>query len=169
MFIDRCFLPGGWTSELCGAGGLIHRRSTPTRNQRSFTKEDSPIDQKAGRVTCPAGEVRPIRGPVVRFPSSTSEAGALRPRPTGASPERGQTPTIHAQEGFRQHLRWHGGRRKGGRSCASVFPSSTPLPPTATARGLRARNIGLEESVFDLCRCAFMEDFSAIDRIGRAA
>lgn len=169
LSIDRGFLAGGWTSELHGAGGVIHCRPWPARNRGLFTKEDFRIDLEAGSVTCPAGEERPIQGPVVRFPSSTCEACALRPKCTRARPGQGRTVTIHEQEGLLQHLRVARRTPEGRKKLRERVPVEHALAHICNRQGTHARYVGLEKNVFDLCRYAFIENCFAIDRMERAA
>ncbi len=169
LYIDRGFLASHWTAEHHANGGRIVCRPWALRNRGLFTKRDFTIDVENAQVTCPGEHTQPITGRVVRFPSSACGPCPLRSRCTRAKAGRGRTISIHPQEALLQDLATRKTTPEGRAELRKRVPVEHSLAHICNRQGRRARYIGLEKNVFDLCRYAVIENCFAADRMERAA
>lgn len=169
LYIDRGFLASSWTTETFDAGHTVVCRPWAARNRGLFTKRDFLIDLEAASVTCPAGQVRPIAGRVVRFPAATCSACPKRPDCTRAKSGRGRSISIHPSEALMQHLTEAKKTSEGRAELRERVTVEHSLAHICNRQGRRARYVGVEKNVFDLCRYAFVENCFAADRWERAA
>ena len=169
LFIDRGFLASTWTTEHYEAGGRVVCRPWVPRNRGMFTKRDFTIDLKNSQVTCPGEHTRPITGRVVRFLNTTCGPCPLRRRCTRAKKGRGRSISIHAQEGLLQELTTRKTTPEGRAELRKRVPVEHSLAHICNRQGRRARYLGVEKNIFDLCRYAVIENCFAADRIERAA
>lgn len=167
LFIDRGFLASSWTADHYEAGGRVVCRPWMSRNGDRYAKRDFNIDMMRRIVTCPAGEIRPVNGNVVRFPKSACQPCPSREKCTKA--KAGRSISIHPQEPLLQDLT---ARKKtpGGRAeLRERVPVEHSLAHICNRQGRRARYTGIDKNIFDLCRYAFVENCFAADRMERAA
>lgn len=169
LFIDRGFLASNWTSETHETGGKVVCRPWPARNRGNFTKRDFDIDLDNAVVTCPAGQSKPITGKVVRFPASACDACRLRSKCTRAKHGRGRSISIHPQEALLQRLTAEKETPEGREELRKRVPVEHSLAHICNRQGPRARYIGVEKNILDLCRYAFVENCFAADRMERKA
>ncbi len=169
LFIDRGFLASEWTANHHDGGGRVVCRPWVPRNRGLYSKRDFNIDAAAAEVTCPAGDIQPIRGRVVRFPKSVCGPYALREQCTRAKEGRGRSISIHAQEQLHQELAARKTTPEGRAELRERVPVEHSLAHICNRRGRRARYIGVDKNIFDLCRYAVIENCFAADRMERAA
>lgn len=169
LFIDRGFLASEWTRTHHEAGGRVVCRPWPSRNRGMFTKRDFTIDVEKSQVTCPAKQVIPIKGNVARFPKSACGPCALRDKCTRAKKGRGRSISIHAQEDLLQDLTVRKATSEGRAELRERVPVEHSLAHICNRQGRRARYLGTEKNIFDLCRYAVVENCFAADRLQRAA
>ena len=144
-------------------------RPWPSRNRGMFTKRDFTIDVEKSQVTCPAKQVIPIKGNVARFPKSACGPCALRDKCTRAKKGRGRSISIHAQEDLLQDLTVRKATSEGRAELRERVPVEHSLAHICNRQGRRARYLGTEKNIFDLCRYAVVENCFAADRLQRAA
>lgn len=169
LFIDRGFLASEWTAVHHEAGGRVVCRPWVPRNRGMFSKRDFTIDVENRQVTCPSAHVRPITGNVVRFPKSACGPCSLRDQCTRAKNGRGRSISIHPQEGLHQDLAARKSTSEGRAELRERVPVEHSLAHICYRQGRRARYIGVEKNIFDLCRYAVIENCFAADRMERAA
>lgn len=169
LFIDRGFLASTWTADHHAAGGRVVCRPWMPRNRGMFTKRDFEIDLENSRVTCPAAHTRPIAGRIVRFPKSVCRPCSLRSSCTRAKEGRGRSLSIHEQEDLHQDLAKRKATTEGRAELRERVPVEHSLAHICNRQGRRARYIGIEKNIFDLCRYAVIENCFAADRMERAA
>ncbi len=169
LYIDRGFLASNWTTDLHSAGGEVVCRPWRARNRGFFTKQDFAIDLAAETVTCPAGSSRAITGKVIRFPARTCDPCDQRPDCTRAKPGRGRSVSLHPQEGLLQELHAAKQTSEGRATLRERTTVEHSLGHVCNRQGPRARYVGIDKNVFDLCRYAFVENCFAADRRERLA
>lgn len=169
LYIDRGFLAGDWAKEIHGTGGKVVCRPWRSRNRGFFTKQDFDVDIDAGTVTCPAGQSKAISGKVVRFPAAACDRCEQRPRCTRAKPGRGRSVSIHEQEQLLQQLAAAKKTPKGREELRERVPVEHSLAHICNRQGRRARYVGVDKNILDLCRHAVIENCFAADRMERAA
>jgi hypothetical protein len=167
--IDRGFFASDWTAETHETGKRVVCRPWVSRNRGYFSKHDFGINVAPKQVTCPAGHVEPINGKVVRFAPSACGACLLRPQCTRAKPGRGRTISIHSHEALMQQLTAEKKTSEGREELRKRVPVEHSLAHICNRQGRRARYIGVEKNILDLCRYAFVENCFAADRMERAA
>jgi len=169
LFIDRGFLASEWTASHHDAGRRVVCRPWVPRNGGRFTKRDFTIDMEKSAVTCPAKHMRPITGTVVRFPKSACAPCELRSQCTRAKEGRGRSISIHPQEALLQDLADRKATSEGRAELRQRVPVEHSLAHICSRQGRRARYIGIDKNIFDLCRYAVIENCFAADRMERAA
>ena len=169
LLMDRGFLASPWTADHHAAGGRVVCRPWVSRNGGMFTKRDFEIDLENSRVTCPAGTTMPITGKIVRFPKSACESCSLRSNCTRAKEGRGRTLSIHEQEDLHQDLAKRKATAEGRAELRERVSVEHSLAHICNRQGRRARYIGIEKNIFDLCRYAVIENCFAADRMEREA
>ncbi|MCA9570524.1 MAG: transposase, partial [Myxococcales bacterium] len=169
LFIDRGFLASDWTAAHHAGGGRVVCRPWVPRNGDLFSKRDFTIDVDKSSIACPAEQVMPITGPVVRFPKSACARCALRSRCTRAKNGRGRTISIHPQEDLLQELAVRKTRSEGRAELRERVPVEHSLAHICNRQGRRARYRGIDKNILDLCRYAVIENCFAADRMERAA
>ena len=169
LFIDRGFLASTWTADHHATGGRVVCRPWVPRNRGMFTKRDFKIDVEHSRVTCPGNHTRPIAGRVVRFPKAACGPCSLRSSCTRAKNGRGRSLSIHKQQDLLQRLAIRKATAEGRAELRERVPVEHSLAHICNRQGRRARYIGIEKNVFDLCRYAVIENCFAADRMERAA
>ena len=169
LHIDRGFLSGEWVHEAANDDTEVHCRPWRARNGSRFSKHDFAINVEAGTVTCPANQVAPIRGRVVRFPARVCGPCTKREACTRAAPPRGRSISIHPQEALLQQLTAAKQTPEGRAILRERVPVEHGLAHICNRQGRRARYRGLQKNIFDLCRYAVIENLFVADRAERAA
>lgn len=169
LFIDRGFLASEWTAAHHAEGGRVVCRPWVPRNGDLFSKRDFTIEVENSQVSCPAGQVAPITGAVVRFSKSACGPCAIRAQCTRAKDGRGRTISIHPQEDLLQALAERKATPEGRAELRERVPVEHSLAHICNRQGRRARYRGVDKNVFDLCRYAVIENCFAADRMERAA
>ena len=120
-------------------------------------------------ATCPAGAVRPIKGNTVHFRAATCDACPLRADCTRAKEGTGRSITIHPHERLMQQLKQAKASPEGRAELRERVTVEHSLAHICNRQGRRARYVGIEKNVFDLCRYAVIENCFVADRIRRRA
>ena len=169
LYIDRGFLASDWARETFDQGNKLVCRPWRARNGKMYSKSEFDIDLAKGRVRCPAGQSQAIRGHVVRFPAQACDPCDERAACTRAREGRGRTISIHPQETMFQALGTAKATPKGRAELRERVPVEHSLAHICNRQGRRARYVGTDKNIFDLCRYAFIENCFAADRFERAA
>lgn len=167
LFIDRGFLASEWTTTHHEQGRRVVCRPWVPRNGGRYSKRDFAIDVEAATVTCPNGETRPIKGKVVRFPKRACGACPVREQCTRS--KAGRSISIHPQEALLQDLTRRKATPEGRAELRERVPVEHSLAHICNRQGRRARYVGVDKNIFDLCRYAVIENCFAADRLERAA
>lgn len=162
--IDRGYLAAPAVATLHAAGVAVRAKPFPLRNGGRFTKADFVIDVPAGQVTCPEGNVAPIRlGAVTHFPVETCQACPSRSRCT-QSGHGGRSLSIHAQEELFCDLRARRDTPEGRTALRARVDVEHALAAIGRSQGNKARYIGTRKNLFDLRRHAAVNNLFAAAR-----
>jgi hypothetical protein len=164
--IDRGFLASNWTTELHEAGAKIYCRPWRSGPRDRFAKEVFRIDLERSVVTCPAGVSTPIRGSTAQFGKACAHC-ALRPQCTTAAS--GRSVHIHPQEKLLIELRAARSTPGGRARLRERVHVEHSLAHVCARQGRRARYVGVDNNLFDLCRYVVIENLFEADRAERRA
>lgn len=167
LYIDRGFLSGIWTQEAANTNVDVHCRPWRTSNGPRFAKHEFRIDTEGATVTCPANEVVPIHGSVVRFPPHVCGPCSKREQCTRAAPPRGRTISLHPQEPLLQRLAKAKATPEGRAALRERTAVEHGLAHVCNRQGRYARYRGVDKNIFDLCRYAVIENLFVADRAER--
>lgn len=169
LHIDRGFLASDWVRALHDRGGMVSCRPWPSRNGGLFSKQDFQLDLDAGTATCPGAVTVRIGPQAARFPAGACDPCQLRPRCTRAMEGRGRILSIHPQERLLEELRRRKATKEGRQLLRERVVVEHGLARICNRQGHRARYVGVNKNVFDMCRYAAIENLFAADRAERAA
>jgi hypothetical protein len=165
LHIDRGFLASNVVEELGGAGAAVVCRPWRTNNRGRFGKDDFALDLDAGRATCPAGHVAPIRSGAARFGKAACGSCPLRAQCTDS--KAGRTLHVHLQEELLLKLRAARKTSEGRARLRQRVAVEHGLAHICARQGRAARYVGVDKNVFDLCRYAVIENLFVADRLLR--
>ena len=168
LYIDRGFLAGSWTATAAANDVEVVCRPWRVTNGERFSKSDFDIDLDRGIVTCPELHTAAIRRHTARFAASDCGPCHRRERCTRAAAPRGRTISIHAQEPLLQRLAVAKKTTEGRKKLRQRVPVEHSLAHICNRQGRRARYVGVDKNIFDLCRYAVIENLFAADRFERA-
>jgi len=167
LHIDRGFLASDWVGELHQSGAKVLCRPWRSGPRDRFTKDDFRIELARGEVTCPANETTKVRGATAHFGRRTCAACTMREQCTKS--KSGRSVHIHPQEELLLELREARSTPEGRRRLRERVPIEHSLAHVCARQGRRARYVGVDKNVFDLCRYAVIENLFAADRAERMA
>ncbi|RMH21475.1 MAG: IS1182 family transposase [Gemmatimonadetes bacterium] len=169
LHIDRGFLASEWAKDVHERGDVVSCRPWPTRNRGLFGKQDFELDLEAGTARCPGGVTTQIGEKSARFPAKSCDACPLRARCTRAKEGRGRVVSIHPQEDLLAELRGQKATKEGRKRLRERVAVEHGLAHICNRQGRRARYVGVDKNVLDLCRYAVVENLFAADRAERRA
>ena len=158
LHIDRGYLPAPFVAELYECGTDIVARPWTARPGGRFSKADFTFDLRRRTLRCPAGaETTWQPGRVARFSDADCADCELRERCTSAR-SGGRTITMSRDEvmheKLRRRLRTSSGRRRL-RERVAVEHGQAHL---VARQGRRARYFGMRKTLFDVRRCAAVQN-----------
>jgi Transposase DDE domain len=134
------------------------------RNGTRFPKTAFTLDWSRHRIRCPAAVEAPFTpGGTVHFPAATCAACALRERCT-ASP-RGRSVHLHPDERFLAELRQRQLTPAGRAKLRERIAVEHTLAHVGHWQGRRARYCGSRKNLFDLRRCAVVDNLHVLRRL----
>jgi hypothetical protein len=163
LHIDRAYLSSQLVRER-PPDLTIYCKAWPVRNGDRFPKTAFSLDWSCQVLCCPNGVQMPFTpGGVVHFPAATCAACPLRQRCT-ASP-RGRSVSIHPDERLLEELRQWQLTALGRAKLRERVAVEHGLAHIGHWQGRRARYRGARKNLFDLRRCAVVQNLHVIARL----
>lgn len=163
--MDRGYIGSPVVAEILAAGSDVVCKPWVAHNGDLFTKTDFKINVRDMTITCPAGEVEPIRpGSVVAFEPEACDACTLRPKCTNAALGSGRTVNIAEDEVLQQRLRKRIATPRGRRQLRQRVAIEHGLAHISQRQGNRARYRGVRKNQYDLRRAATIQNLERIQR-----
>jgi len=163
--IDRGYIASTAVAEILDAGGDVICKPWVPRNGDLFTKSDFKVNVRDMTITCPAGEVEPIRpGSIVKFDPEACDGCSLRSQCTMAARGSGRTVNIAEDEVLQQRLRRRIATRGGRERLRERVAIEHSLAHISQRQGNRARYRGTRKNQYDLRRAATIQNLERIQR-----
>ena len=163
LHIDRAYLSSRWVRER-PATLAISCKAWPVRNGDHFPKTAFTLDWPRQRLRCPnQAELPFVPGGTVHFPAATCLACPLRARCT-ASP-RGRSVHVHPDERLLAELRQRQLTPQGRARLRERVAVEHTLAHVGHWQGRRARYRGQRKNLFDLRRCAVVDNLHTLSRL----
>jgi transposase len=160
LHLDRAYLSSRWVRER-PASLAIYCKAWPVRNGERFPKTAFTLDWQQQTIECP-NQVR-LRfepGGTVHYPAAICAACPLQLRCT-ASP-RGRSVHIHPDERLLAELRERQRTSLGRAKLRERIAVEHTLAHVGHWQGRRARYRGLRKNLFDLRRCAVVDNLHIV-------
>jgi hypothetical protein len=162
LHIDRAYLSSTLVSER-DAELEIYCKAWPVRKGQYFSKTAFTLDWEREMVRCPNKVEAPLKlGSVVKFPVEACAACPQRVRCTGS--QRGRSIKLHTEEKLFQELRVRQGRSEGRATLRERVGVEHDLSHVGHWQGDRARYCGKRKNLFDLRRCAVVNNLHIFAR-----
>ena len=162
---DRGYVASPTVAEIQAEGGDIFCKPWVARNGDLFTKTDFKINVRDLTITCPAGEVEPIRpGFIVTFGADACDQCPLRAQCTDAARGSGRTVNIAEDEVLQQKLRSRMATPRGREQLRERVAIEHRLAHVSQRQGNRARYCGVRKNRYDLRRVAIIQNLETIQR-----
>jgi len=162
---DRGYVASPTVAEIQAEGGDIFCKPWVARNGDLFTKTDFKINVRDLTITCPAGEVEPIRpGFIVTFGADACDQCPLRAQCTDAARGSGRTVNIAEDEVLQQKLRRRMATPQGREQLRERVAIEHRLAHVSQRQGNRARYCGVRKNRYDLRRVAIIQNLETIQR-----
>lgn len=162
LHIDRAYLSSVVVRQR-SADLAIYCKSWPVRNGNRFPKTAFFLDWERERIRCPNQQEMPFEpGGTVHFPAEVCAACPLRERCTSSS--RGRSVHIHPDEAFLAELRQRQLSAAGRAKLRERVAVEHALAHVGHWQGRRARYRGIRKNLFDLRRCAVVQNMHVIAR-----
>jgi len=162
LHIDRAYL----SSTLVKARPpelVIYCKAWPVQPSDCFTKEAFTLDWERGLMRCPNGVDMPfIPGETVHFPVKQCQACPLRAQCTRS--QRGRTVSVHEEEALLAELRQRQLTAEGRAKLRERVDVEHALAHIGYWQGWRARYRGSRKNLFDLRRCAVINNLHEVAR-----
>jgi transposase len=170
LHIDRAYLSSTWvqnrTPDLA-----IYCKAWPVRQGPHFAKTAFNLDWEHHTIRCPHDVELPFEpGDVVHFPAAECAACPLRTQCTESA--NGRSVTIHPDEHLLQELRARQLTPQGRAKLRERVAVEHDLAHVGHWQGDRARYCGQRKNLFDLRRCAVVQNLHVIshaDRLSQVA
>jgi hypothetical protein len=163
LHIDRAYLSSRLVRER-PPDLAIYCKAWPVRNGDRFPKTAFHLDWQHQVLCCPAGVEMPFTpGGVVHFPAATCAACPLRERCTTSV--QGRSVTIHPDERLLGELRQRQLTPLGRAKLRERVAVEHGLAHIGHWQGRRARYRGVRKNLFDLRRCAVVQNLHVIARL----
>jgi hypothetical protein len=166
LFVDGAYAASPMAIAVEQSGGrVVAKPRVVGRHSDRFSKNDFTFNLRDRTITCPAGVVESFRlGTTVHFDAETCAACFARPSCTSASPERGRTIHIAADEQRQQRFRKQQETGKGRDELRMRTGIEHRLAHLAARQGPVARYRGRRKNLFDLRRMAALQNLETIQR-----
>ncbi len=163
LHIDRAYLSSSLVRDR-SADLDIYCKAWPVRNGSRFPKTAFELDWEQRRIRCPNQQELPFEpGGTVQFPAEVCAACPLRERCT-KSPL-GRSVHIHPDEAFLDELRQRQLTPVGRAKLRQRVGVEHTLAHVGFWQGRRARYRGQRKNLFDLRRCAVVQNLHVIARL----
>jgi hypothetical protein len=167
LHIDRAYLSSSLVGAAQQQGGQVVGKPWSASNDNAlfFTKADFRMNWRAGTITCPAGQARPlVAGRHVAFDKSACRRCKLRGKCFSRSRSGGRSLKIHPLEPLLHRLRKNIATRPGRAKLRQRVGIEHRLAHLVARQGARARYRGLRSNLFDLRRTAAILNLETIQR-----
>jgi len=166
LFIDRGYIRSDLVDDVLGRGGQVFCKPwLPPGKDGTFAKSQFRLNLRTMTITCPAGEVEPIKvGRTVAFDGATCDRCSLRDQCTTRAPGLGRTVQISGDEQLQQRLRKRLATRKGRKQLRQRVQVEHKLAHISQRQGRRARYLGLRGNLYDLRRAATIQNLETTQR-----
>jgi hypothetical protein len=162
LHIDRAYLSSTLVSER-DPELEIFCKAWPVRAGSFFPKTAFAIDWERQMLRCPQGVEMACRpGKVVHFPPETCASCPQQARCTGS--KKGRSVSLHQDEKLLQELRVRQGRSEGRATLRERVGVEHDLSHIGHWQGDRARYRGARKNLFDLRRCAVVNNLHIFAR-----
>ncbi len=162
LHIDRAYLSSSWVRQRQG-GQQVYCKTWPVRNGVYFDKTAFTLDWEKQTIRCPNGiELNFELGALVHFPVEQCDACGLRERCT--SSKAGRSVSIHPDEALLAELRERQQTASGRAKLRERVGVEHSLAHVGHWQGEDARYIGVRKNLFDLRRCAVVNNLHVLAR-----
>ena len=163
LHLDRGYLSSRWVRER-PATLAVYCKAWPVRNGSRFAKTAFALDWAQQRIRCPAQVELPFTpGGTVHFPAALCTACTLRERCT--SSVHGRSVSIHPDEHFLAELRARQHTPAGRAKLRERVAVEHTLAHVGHWQGRRARYRGQRKNLFDLRRCAVVDNLHIVSHL----
>ena len=163
LHLDRAYLTSHWVRER-SPDLAIYCKAWPVRNRHGFAKTAFSLDWDLQTIACPHQIVIPFHlGQTVHFPAEICATCPLRVRCTTS--DRGRSVAIHPDERLLEELRERQATPTGRAQLRERVQVEHTLAHVGRWQGRRARYRGLRKNLFDLRRCAVVQNLHVIARL----
>jgi len=163
VHLDRGYLSSRWVRER-PVSLAIYCKAWPVRNGSRFPKTAFTLDWSRQHIRCPAQVELPCTpGGIVHFPAATCAVCPLRERCTTSS--RGRSVSLHPDERFLTELRERQHTPAGRAKLRERTAVEHTLAHVGHWQGRRARYRGQRKNLFDLRRCAVVDNLHVLSRL----
>jgi Transposase DDE domain/Transposase domain (DUF772) len=167
--IDRAFLASQLVHEVDDTGGEVVARPYSERAPHGYSKRSFAIDLDQRTVTCPAGKVARISGPLVHFGQRDCGPCPQRTQCQKPGAKQPRIVNIHEREALLQKLVQRAATPKGRAGLRPRTAVEHALAHVVFRQGDRARYFGTRKNEYDLRRSSAIVNLQAIDRAERLA
>ena len=165
LHIDRAYLSSTLVRERT-PNLAIYCKAWPVRQGPHFAKTAFTLDWERQMIRCPHDVELPFElGGIVHFPASTCAACPLREQCTASA--NGRSVTIHPDERLLQELRERQLTPQGRTKLRERVVIEHDLAHVGHWQGDRARYCGQRKNLFDLRRCAVVQNLHVISHADR--
>jgi DDE family transposase/transposase-like protein DUF772 len=162
--IDRGYVASPLVDEILGTGGEVICKPWPS-GSKVFAKATFTFNMRDLTITCPAGQVEPLRfGSVVEFDPESCDPCSLRAKCTAATPGVGRSVSIAADERLQHRLRKLQRSPSGRARLRERTAVEHRLAHISRRQGRRARYRGVRKNLFDLRRACAIQNLETIQR-----
>jgi len=165
LHIDRAYLSSTLVRERT-PDLAIYCKAWPVRHGPHFAKTAFTLDWERQMLRCPHDVESPFElGGIVHFPAATCAACPLRAQCTASAS--GRSVTIHPDERLLQELRERQLTPQGPAQLRERVAVEHDLAHIGHWQGNRARYCGQRKNLFDLRRCAVVQNLHVISHADR--
>jgi transposase len=163
LHLDRAYLSSRWVRER-PATLASYCKAWPVRSGERFPKTAFTLDWQQQTLQCPNQVRLPFElGGTVHFPAAICAACPLQPRCTTSL--RGRSVHLHPDERLLAELRERQHTPLGRAKLRERIAVEHPLAQVGHRQGRRARYRGLRKNLFDLRRCAVVDNFHLVSHL----
>ena len=167
LHIDRAYLTSSLVQDRC-EDLVIYCKAWSIHNGDRYPKTAFHLDWEAQMIRCPNGVECPFTpGGVVHFPKADCAACPLREKCTRSA--RGRSVTIHPNERLIWDLRQRQSTVDGRARLRERVAVEHDLSHIGHWQGPKARYCGIRKNLFDLRRCAVVNNLFVISHLPAAA
>lgn len=160
LHIDRAYLSSHWVRERT-SDLAIYCKAWPVRQGAYFPKTAFAWNWDAQRLRCPAGHEMPFAlGETVHFPAEVCATCSQHPRCTSSA--HGRSVSVHPDEPLLQELRERQLTPQGRTKLRERVTVEHTLAHVGYWQSDRARYLGVRKNLFDLRRCAVVNNLHVI-------